>query len=115
MDTNRTERKGSWIKREGWLVLLILLFFIAPTFLSEFYLTVLCEALVMSLFALSFNLLFGYMGQLSFGQAAFYGLGGYTVAMLIMKVHFNFWLSIIAGVLVASIIGLIVGFFCVRL
>ena len=50
-----------------------------------------------------------------FGQAAFYGLGGYTVAMLMTKVHFNFWLSIVAGVLVASIIGLIVGFFCVRL
>jgi len=103
------------IKKGWWIILLIVIFFIAPTFLSEFYLTVLCEALVMSLFALSFNLLFGYMGQLSFGQAAFYGLGGYTVAMLIMKAHFNFWLSIIAGVLVASVIGLIVGFFCVRL
>jgi len=103
------------VKKNWWLILLSIIFIIAPTFLSEFYLTVLCEALVMSLFALSFNLLFGYMGQLSFGQAAFYGLGGYTVAMLIMKAHFNFWLSIIAGVLVAGIIGLVVGFFCVRL
>ena len=42
----------------------------------------------MSILALSFNLLFGYMGQLSFGQAAFYGLGGYTVAMLMTKVQF---------------------------
>ena len=115
MVINQTEQKGSVVKKGCWMILLIVIFFIAPTFLSEFYLTVLCEALVMSLFALSFNLLFGYMGQLSFGQAAFYGLGGYTVAMLIMKAHFNFWLSIIAGVLVASIIGLIVGFFCVRL
>ena len=65
--------------------------------------------------ALSFNLLFGYMGQLSFGQAAFYGLGGYTVAMLMTKVQFNFWLSLCAGVVVAGLIGLIVGFFCVRL
>ena len=56
-----------------------------PVALSEFYLTVLCEALVMSMLALSFNLLFGYMGQLSFGQAAFYGLGGYAVAMLLTK------------------------------
>ncbi len=115
MQRIQTETNESHIKKSWWLVLLIIIFTIAPTFLSEFYLTVLCEALVMSLFALSFNLLFGYMGQLSFGQAAFYGLGGYTVAMLIMKAHFNFWLSIIAGVLVASIIGLIVGFFCVRL
>ena len=98
------------------MILLIIVFFIAPAVpVTEFYLTVLCEALVMSMLALSFNLLFGYMGQLSFGQAAFYGLGGYTVAMLMTKVHFNFWLSIVAGVLVASIIGLIVGFFCVRL
>ncbi len=111
----RAEGKESWAKRFGWLALLIFLSLIAPFVISEFYLTVLCEALVMSLFALSFNLLFGYMGQLSFGQAAFYGLGGYTVAMLIMKAHFNFWLSIIAGVLVSGIIGLIVGFFCVRL
>ena len=115
MDTHRTERKGSWIRREGWLVLVILLFFISPLFLTEFYLTVLCEALVMSMLALSFNLLFGYMGQLSFGQAAFYGLGGYTVAMLVMKAHVNFWVSLGAGIIVAATIGLVVGFFCVRL
>ena len=103
------------VKKGWWLALLILAAIIAPFIITEFYLVILGEALIMSLLALSFNLLFGYMGQLSFGQAAFYGLGGYTVAMLLTKVHFNFWLSLIAGVLVASIIGLIVGFFCVRL
>jgi branched-chain amino acid transport system permease protein len=115
MVTKKPERKESILMKKAWLMLLIILFIVAPAFLSEFYLTVLCEALVMSLLALSFNLLFGYMGQLSFGQAAFYGLGGYTVAMLVTKLHFDFWLSIIAGVLVASFIGLIVGYFCVRL
>jgi branched-chain amino acid transport system permease protein len=55
------------------------------------------------------------MGQMSFGQAAFYGLGGYAVAMLMVKVQFNFWLSIAAGVLLAAVVGLIVGYFCVRL
>src|SRR3989304_9078257 len=106
-----TERNGSWLKRGWWLALLLIASIVAPFVISEFYLTILGEALIMSLLALSFNLLFGFMGQLSFGQAAFYGLGGYTVAMLVTKVHFNFWLSIIAGILVASIIGLIVGFF----
>jgi len=103
------------IKRGWWLLLLIIASLIAPAILSEFYLTVLCEALVMSLLALSFNLLFGYMGQLSFGQAAFYGLGGYAVAMLITKLQFNFWLSLLAGILLPSLIGLLVGYFCVRL
>jgi branched-chain amino acid transport system permease protein len=115
VETKQLEQKESIVKRGWWLGLLFVLFLIAPSMLSEFYLTILCEALVMSLLALSFNLLFGYMGQLSFGQAAFYGLAGYTVAMLVTKVHFNFWLSIVAGVLMAGIIGLIVGYFCVRL
>jgi len=107
---------SSVVKKSWWLVLLIIVaFLIAPLVLSKFYLTILCEALVMSLFALSFNLLFGYMGQLSFGQAAFYGLGGYAVAMLITKAQFNFWLSLAAGVGLAALVGLIVGYFCVRL
>jgi branched-chain amino acid transport system permease protein len=88
---------------------------VAPAALSEFYLTVLCEALVMSMLALSFNLLFGYMGQLSFGQAAFYGLGGYAVAMLMTKANINFWLSLVAGVVLAAAVGAVVGYFCVRL
>jgi len=115
MERAQTGKEDSWIKRGWWLILLLILFLVAPYFMSEFYLSILCEALVMSMLALSFNLLFGYMGQLSFGQAAFYGLSGYTVAMLVTKVHFNFWLSIVAGVLMAGIIGLIVGYFCVRL
>ncbi len=105
----------SVVKKSGWLIVFVIAFLIAPFFVSKFYLTILCEAMVMSLFALSFNLLFGYMGQLSFGQAAFYGLGGYAVAMLMTKLQFNFWLSIIAGVGLAALVGLIVGYFCVRL
>jgi len=115
METIPTEGKNSLIRRLWWLVLLIVAAIMAPFFISEFYLTILGEALIMSLLALSFNLLFGYMGQLSFGQAAFYGISGYTVAMLITKAHFNFWLSLAAGVIVAAVLGLIIGFFCVRL
>jgi branched-chain amino acid transport system permease protein len=115
MDNMQTLNKGSGLKGRWWLIVLIIALCLAPLALGEFYLTVLCEALVMSMLALSFNLLFGFMGQLSFGQAAFYGLGGYAVAMLMTKAHANFWLSIVAGIVVAALIGLIVGFFCVRL
>jgi len=115
MEKKQGEQKVSMIKRGWWLMILILASIVAPFVITEFYLVILGEALIMSLLALSFNLLFGCMGQLSFGQAAFYGLGGYTVAMLVVKVHFNFWLSLLAGVAMASIIGLIVGYFCVRL
>jgi branched-chain amino acid transport system permease protein len=114
MDMRRASvRRG--FKAKWWVLIAIVVLAIAPFVLSEFYLSILCEALVMSLLALSFNLLFGYMGQLSFGQAAFYGMGGYTAALLITKLHFNFWLSLLAGVAVAGALGGIIGFFCVRL
>ena len=115
MHTKQPGQKESVVKRGGWLILLIIAAIVAPFVISEFYLAILGEALIMSLLALSFNLLFGYMGQLSFGQAAFYGLSGYTVAMLITKTHFNFWLSLLAGILMASLLGLVIGYFCVRL
>ena len=115
MEQIQTEKVVSWLTQRWWLILLVIVLGVAPVGLSEFYLTVLCEALVMSMLALSFNLLFGYMGQLSFGQAAFYGLGGYAVALLMTKAQFNFWLSLVAGVLLAALVGAIVGYFCVRL
>ncbi|MGC1402086.1 MAG: branched-chain amino acid ABC transporter permease [Thermodesulfobacteriota bacterium] len=109
------EEKKSWVKRGWWLILLVIFGLIAPQVISEFYLLILGEALIMSLFALSFNLLFGVMGQLPFGQAAFYGLGGYGMAMLLTKFQFNFWVSFVAGIGIAALIGLLVGLFCVRL
>lgn len=110
---NETKRKVA--NRTLWIAVAAGVGVVMPFLLSDFYLMVLTEALIMSIFALSFNLLFGYMGQLSFGQAAFYGLGGYGVALLLTKAHFNFWLSLVAGVACATVAGLIVGYFCVRL
>lgn len=107
--------QAGWFKQTLGLMLAAVVAIVVPHIISEFYLMILGEALIMSIFALAFNLLFGYMGQLSFGQAAFYGLGGYTVAMLLTKLQFNFWLSLVAGVIVAGIVGLIVGYFCVKL
>jgi branched-chain amino acid transport system permease protein len=115
MEPRQTEDSNSWIRRGWWLILLLALGLIAPHVISEFYLLILGEALIMSLFALSFNLLFGTMGQLPFGQAAFYGLGGYGMAMLLTKFQVNFWLSFVAGIGIAALIGLLVGLFCVRL
>jgi len=115
MEANQMEQQKSWKKRAWWLIVLIAAGLIAPHVISEFYLLILGEALIMSLFALSFNLLFGTMGQLPFGQAAFYGLGGYGMAMLLTKLQINFWLSFVAGIGIAALFGLLVGIFCVRL
>lgn len=59
------------------------------------------ETLVTILVALSFNLLLGYTGQLSFGQAAYYGIGAYTAALFQLKL----WTSSLAGILLAPLVS----------
>ncbi len=75
------KQQGIW----GWIIFIIL-FAAFPFFAtSEYQVKLANKILTFSLFAVSFNLLYGYTGMLSFGQAAFYGLGGYTVGMLMTK------------------------------
>lgn len=82
---------------------------------SDYWVHLFCEIFILGLFATAFNLLYGYTGLLSFGQAAFYGIGAYTVALLVTKAGCNFFLAIIAGVLLAAIFAAIVGPICLRL
>ena len=67
-----------------WL-LIILIFSIVPLFFPAYYINVLSLFLIMGILALSLDLIWGYTGLLSFGQAAFFGLGGYTYAIAAMN------------------------------
>jgi branched-chain amino acid transport system permease protein len=87
-----------------------------PLMLNTVQLRVAIEILYFGLFAVSFNLLFGYTGMLSFGFAATFGIGGYAVG-LIWK-HFGalpFPLALLMGALAGAVVGLFIGFCCVRL
>ncbi len=99
----------------GWLVLALAVSVVLPLVVGVFWVHVLTEILIMGLFATSFNLLFGYMGQLSFGQAAYYGIGAYTTALMLTKASLPLPLCMGASMLLAGIFALIFGFFCVRL
>ena len=57
-------------------------FIFVPVFPGMFWTEVATEILILGLFAMSFNLIYGYMGQISFGHAAFFGLGAYATAIL---------------------------------
>jgi branched-chain amino acid transport system permease protein len=76
---------------------------------------ILSEILIMGLLAISFNLLLGYTGLLSFGQGAFFGLGAYSTALMLQAGYQNLFLILLVGMLVALLASLIVGFFSVRL
>jgi branched-chain amino acid transport system permease protein len=122
---------GSWWSRfyaryglSGPAALIMLVFFLlVPLLPGEFWTIVGTEILILGLFAMSFNLLYGYMGQISFGHAAFFGLGAYATAMLFTALKTpggaigvpEFLLSLLVGPPMAALGALIVGFFCVRL
>jgi branched-chain amino acid transport system ATP-binding protein/branched-chain amino acid transport system permease protein len=75
----------------------------------------LSRILLWGLFGIGFDLLFGYTGLLSFGQAAFYGTGGFTTAYLLTSgILSNVWLAILAGVAAAAVFSLLVGFLALR-
>ena len=73
------------------------------------------QVLIFGLFALGFNLLYGYTGLLSFGHAAYYGLGAYGTGIALAKLKLgSLLLGLAAGPLLAVLGGIAIGFFCLR-
>ena len=70
--------------------------------------------LIFGLFAVGFNLLFGYTGLLSFGHAAFLGIGSYVAGMGIVHAGLPWWLVIPLGVAAAALAGLVIGALAIR-
>jgi branched-chain amino acid transport system permease protein len=88
---------------------------LAPLALPHFYLLLATEILIMGLFAVGFNLLLGYAGMVSFGHAAFYGLGAYACGLLLAKTGAPFAVAFAAAPLVAAAGALVFGLLCIRL
>lgn len=100
------------------LLIAVVIFIVAaalPAIVSEFWVHVLTEILIHGLFALSFNLIFGYMGQLTFGHAAYYGIGAYTSGLLVVKANMPLYVCLPAAMIAAGLAASVLGFFCVRL
>mgnify|MGYP002397636325 FL=1 len=95
--------------------ILVLLLGIAPLVMPIYWTMVLSEILILGLMAVSFNLLFGYTGLLSFGQGAFFGLGAYTAALMLQGGYGNLFLLLACGMLAGFAAALVVGFFSVKL
>lgn len=65
---------------------------------------------IYSILALSLNLVVGFTGLLSVTQAAFYGIGAYTTAILLTTFGMNFFLAMLLGVLLTGVVGLSIGY-----
>ena len=90
------------------------LFFAAFPFLLPYH-ALATQVLIYGLFALGFNLLYGYTGILSFGHAAYYGLGAYGTGLALAKLKVgSLWLGLGIGLATAVLGGVLIGFFCLR-
>ncbi|MBI5570823.1 MAG: branched-chain amino acid ABC transporter permease [Desulfomonile tiedjei] len=83
-------------------------------FSSRFVLYLTMRVMILSIFAMGYNILFGRTGLLSFGHAAFYAVGAYGTALCSMHLHTHPLLVILAGAAAAALFAVIIGFFCVR-
>lgn len=95
-----------------WAAVAVLV--VLPLALTPYQLSVAAEIMIWGLFAMAFDLLYGYTGMLSFGQAIFFGAGGYGTAFAVLRLDWGIWEAVAFGLLVAAAFALAVGFFAVR-
>ena len=101
-------------KRSTWaLGLALLALLVAPQFLKNYGIYLLSYWLVFIIAIMGLNLTVGYAGQKSLGHAAFFGIGAYTVAIL-LKAGISFWVGLPAAALICFMVGIIVGFPALR-
>ena len=94
-------------------VIVIALLALVP-FQSFFYYLFLMKVFCFAIFAMSLNLLLGYAGLLSFGHAAFFGASAYVTSHVIKEWQFTTEISILAGVLVSTVLGYVFGSLATR-
>jgi branched-chain amino acid transport system permease protein len=103
----------------GAVIFLALALLAAPWILdavgAPFWINILAEIMIWSLLAASVNLLFGYVGLLSFGQALYFGFGMYGAALSISHWGVGFWTALAIGVVAAASMAAVAGALAVRL
>jgi branched-chain amino acid transport system permease protein len=102
------------MKKSYWFAGLVLVLFLAiPPFLKSYGVYLFSYWLVFVIATMGLNLTVGYAGQKSLGHAAFFGIGAYTVAIL-MKAGFSFWFGLPVAMLGCFVVGLGLGFPALR-
>ncbi|MEC5216275.1 branched-chain amino acid transport system permease protein [Actimicrobium sp. GrIS 1.19] len=97
------------------LVLLIVAGFVPVFILNPSHQNIAILILMAAQMGVAWNIVGGYAGQISLGQAAFYGIGAYTSTLLFAHTGLNPWLAMLAGGVVAALVSVVIGWSCFRL
>ena len=103
------------MKRIFPLIAALLLALVPFLGLSSYLMHILILVIMWATIGMAWNLLGGYCGQVSFGHAAFFGVGAYTSGMLYSKLGLSGWWGLPASVVVVALFALFIGFVCLRL
>ncbi len=97
------------------IILLILLAALPLIGLSSYMMHIVVLVIIYSMIGMAWNLLGGYCGQVSFGHAAYFGVGAYTAGIIYSKLGVTAWWGLPFSVVVVTALSLIIGFICLRL
>ena len=109
--TTRGSRSGRYVLAALALILLLYPFVIT----NRYWLNLMITVFMFVALGQAWNWVGGYAGQISFGHAAFFGIGAYTSTVLLVKWGVNPWLGMIAGALVAGALAAVIGYPIFRL
>jgi len=102
-------------RKKGVLLAALAVLVLFPFAGATFYTELVTKVMILAIFALSLDLLVGYTGLVSFGHAAFFGVGAYALGLLAPKYEAaNLWLTLPAAIALAGICALFVGAFVIR-
>ncbi|GAA6209153.1 branched-chain amino acid ABC transporter permease [Cognatishimia sp. WU-CL00825] len=96
----------------GAVVLALLL---VPMLGSLYMVYLITEILIFALFALSFNLLLGFGGMISFGHAAYFAIGAYACAILLTTLNWPLLVAFPIAIAISGVVAFVIGYFCTRL
>jgi len=96
------------------LVAVVAVLALIPLGMNPFMVSVATGVLILAMAGVGWNVLSGFAGQFSFGHAAYFGLGAYSVAILLTKFSISPWIGLIVGGVIGALFGLFVGWVSFR-
>lgn len=102
-------------KKPVWLLVLVLLIAIIPLITNPYYTSLMIIIGIQTIVTVGLCLLMGYAGQVSLGNAAFYGTGAFISAILSRTYHISPWIALVLAAILTGLLAYIIGFPIFRL
>lgn len=100
-----TDGNNRWIG-----VLFVLALLVLPMVSQEYFVGIVTKAVIFGLFAISVDIALGYTGLITLAPAAFFGIGAYSVAKVVVDYDASYWLGFPIAIIVAAIVAVLIGY-----